>query len=148
MFNPPAQLSWNVARVIARLLADLIVVIHLAFVAFVAAGAILVLRWPRLAWVHLPAAAWGAAIEFAGWICPLTPLENWLRLRGGAAGYRGGFVEHYIIPVLYPGNLTRGVQIALGTAVVVVNVGAYGWLVYRARSRARGREVDATDVQG
>ncbi len=133
---------------IARLLADLIVVIHLAFVVFVAAGALLVLRWPRLAWVHVPAAAWGALIEFAGWICPLTPLENWLRLHGGAAGYRGGFVEHYIIPVLYPGSLTRGLQIALGMAVVVVNVSVYGWLIYRGRSRTRRKEVDGTDVQG
>lgn len=129
-----------------RLLADLIVVLHLAFVLFVAAGALLVLRWPRLTWIHLPAAAWGALIEFAGWICPLTPLENWLRLRGGAAGYRGGFVEHYIIPVLYPGNLTRVMQLALGAAVVAINVAAYGWLIRRVR--ARRQEEGGTDVQG
>src|SRR5512140_595474 len=105
-----------------RLLADVIVVIHFGFVLFVVFGAILVLRTPRLAWAHLPAAAWGALIEFAGWICPLTPLEVALRRRGGnaAGGYSGGFIEHYLIPVLYPGGLTRGIQVTLGVVVLAV----------------------------
>src|SRR5512144_911769 len=97
-------------------LADLVVVIHFAFVLFVVLGAFLVLRWPRLAWVHLPAAVWGVLIEYAGWICPLTPLEHWLRRAAGESGYEGGFVEHYIIPVLYPLGLTRMTQWVLGTA--------------------------------
>jgi hypothetical protein len=90
-----------------RLLADLVVVVHLGFVAFVVAGGLLVLRWPRLAWAHLPCAVWGALIEFAGWVCPLTPLENDLRRLGGEAGYEGGFVERYLTSVLYPHGLTR-----------------------------------------
>jgi hypothetical protein len=116
-----------------RALADLTVLVHFAFVLFVVGGAFLVLRWRRLAWVHVPAAIWGALIEFAGWICPLTPLENQLRALGGSAGYGGGFVEHYIIPVLYPGGLTREVQILLGTIVITINMGIYGWLLIRRR---------------
>ncbi len=130
-----------------RLLADFVVLVHFAFVVFVVAGALLVIRWRRLAWIHIPVAAWGALIEFGGWICPLTPLENWLRRQGGAAGFSGGFVEHYIIPVLYPGNLTRGTQIALGIAVLTLNGGIYGWLLWRRRGGV-GKERDATDVQG
>jgi len=121
-----------------RLLADLVVLVHFAFVIFVIAGAFLALRWPRIAWVHVPAFAWGALIEFAGWICPLTPLENWLRVKSGAAAYGGGFVEHYVIPVLYPGNLTRTMQITLGVVVLLLNVSVYGWLLLR-RARAKGR---------
>ncbi len=119
-----------------RALADLVVIAHFVFVAFAVAGALLVLRWRRVAWAHVPTVMWAALIEFAGWVCPLTPLENWLRLRGGASGYQGGFVEHYIMPVLYPGGLTRGVQIALGILVLLINVVIYGWLIYR---RARGK---------
>ena len=116
-----------------RTLADLTVLVHFAFVLFVVGGAFLVLRWKRLAWVHVPAAMWGALIEFAGWICPLTPLENRLRVLGGSAGYRGSFVEHYVIPVLYPGGLTREVQILLGMTVIVINIGVYGWLLVQRR---------------
>jgi len=114
-------------------LADLVVAIHLVFVIFVVVGALLVLRWPRLAWVHVPAAIWGVLIEYGGWICPLTPLENWLRRTAGQASYQGGFVEHYIIPALYPLGLTRATQWALGTIVLVVNVGVYGALLDRRR---------------
>jgi len=120
---------------IYRTLADLVVVIHLAFVIFAVAGAFLVLRWRRLAWVHIPAAIWAALIEFAGWICPLTPLENRLRMLAGGGGYQGGFVEHYIVPILYPGTLTRGLQIALGLLVLVINAGVYGWLIVHRRKR-------------
>jgi hypothetical protein len=108
---------------------------HLAFVVFVVGGGLLVLRWPRLAWVHLPAALWGALIEFAGWICPLTPLENWLRRRAGVSDYAGGFVEHYVLPVLYPVGLTRGLQVGLGVAVILLNLVIYGWIFHRRSSR-------------
>lgn len=119
---------------IARALADLLVVVHLAFVLFVVLGGFLAIRRPRVAWVHLPCAAWGALISFAGWVCPLTPLENALRRAGGEAGYGGGFVAHYLLPVLYPYGLTRGVQVALGALVVAVNAVAYV-LVLRRRRR-------------
>ena len=114
-------------------LADLVVTVHVLFVVFVVLGGLLALRWPRAAWLHLPAAVWGALIEFAGWICPLTPLELWLRGLAGQAGYGGGFIEHYMLPVLYPAGLTRGVQVVLGVFVVGVNVVVY-WLVLRRRA--------------
>jgi hypothetical protein len=123
--------------VIAQLLADVVVVLHLGFVVFVVAGGLLVARWPRLAWAHVPAVVWGAAIEFAGGVCPLTPLENILRRRGGAAGYAGGFVEHYILPVLYPAALAREAQWGLGAGVVLVNAAVYARVIVR-RLRARG----------
>ena len=116
-----------------RLAADLVVAAHLLFVVFVIGGGFLVWRWRNLAWAHAPAAVWGALIELAGWICPLTPLENALRQRAGDAGYAGGFVEHYVIPVVYPAGLTPTVQIVLGVGVIVVNVIAYGLLVARRR---------------
>ncbi len=115
-----------------RLLADIVVVIHLGFVLFAVLGAILLFRWPGVIWVHLPAAAWAAGIEFFGWICPLTPLEIRLRRLGGEAGYVGGFVEHYIWPMLYPAALTRGVQIALGALVVGINLLIY-WRFFAMR---------------
>ena len=117
-------------------LAEVIVVLHFCFVLFVLFGGALALRWPKVVWVHLPAAAWGALISFAGWICPLTPLEKWLRRQGGAAGYEGGFVEHYILPVLYPRGLTHEVQIALGLIVILLNVFIYRH-VYRQFRRRR-----------
>ena len=110
------------------LLADLVVILHLSFVLFVVFGGLLVLRWPRLAWVHLPAAAWGAAVEFAGGICPLTPLEQWLRVEGGGLGYGSDFIERYVLPVLYPAGLTHNVQLVLGIVVVVINAAVYGWV--------------------
>jgi hypothetical protein len=116
------------------LFADLVVVVHFAFVVFVVLGGLLVLRWPKVAYLHIPAAVWGAAIEFAGWICPLTPLEHWLRGRGGGATYSGGFIEHYILPLLYPSALTRTIQILLGLLVLVVNLLVY-WYVIRRRIR-------------
>lgn len=113
------------------LLADLVVIAHFGFVLFAVLGGLLVIRRPRIAWLHVPAVVWAALIEFAGWVCPLTPLENWLRMRSGAAGYRTGFIEHYVLPLLYPAGLTRGVQIVLGVLVLVVNVSIYGWLLTR-----------------
>ncbi len=121
---------------IYRLLADGLVLIHLAFVVFVVAGGLLVLWRPSLRWVHLPAAAWGALIEFTGWICPLTPWEVALRQKAGETGYTGGFVEHYLLPVLYPEGLTLGVQIMLGFLVIGVNAVIYAF-VWRRGSRAR-----------
>jgi hypothetical protein len=119
------------------LLADLTVLLHLAFVVFVMLGGLLVLRWPRAAWVHLAAVAWGAWIEFAGWICPLTPLENWLRARAGDATYTSSFVDRYLIPVLYPASLSREVQYLLGGLVLLVNAIIYAVVVRRASSTAR-----------
>jgi len=113
------------------ILADTLVIMHLLFVAFVMAGGFLLVRWPKLVWLHLPAAAWGAIIEFTGWICPLTPLENQLRILGGGSAYSGGFVEHYLLPILYPENLTLQIQQVLGGVVVGVNLVAYA-LAYRA----------------
>jgi len=122
-----------------RVLADIVVVLHLLFIVFVLAGGLLVLRWPRLAWLHLPCAAWGALIEFTGWVCPLTPLENRLRLRAGQEGYEGGFVEQYIIPVVYPPGLTPELQVAIGLIVIALNGVFYGLLLRRWRRRRRAR---------
>lgn len=110
---------------IYRVLADLVLALHLGFVLFVILGGLLVVRWPLLAWVHIPAVVWGVLIEYMGWICPLTPLENSFRVRGGQAGYSGGFIEHYIQPLLYPNGLTRGTQLVLGSVVLLLNVAAY-----------------------
>src|SRR5258708_6207146 len=114
-----------------RWAADAVLVVHFAFVLFVILGALLVLRWPRLAWVHVPVALYGALIEFAGFICPLTPLEQWLRHRGGEAGYAGGFVEHYIVAALYPAGLTRPIQLGLGLFVLVFNAVIYATVLRR-----------------
>lgn len=113
-------------------LADLVLIVHLAFVVFVVVGAFLVLRWPRLAWLHVPAAIWGVFIEFSGRICPLTPLENSLRTRGGEAGYSGGFIDHYLTSLIYPDGLTRTAQFIIGTVLLVLNLLVYGLLARRA----------------
>lgn len=119
---------------VSHILANAVVLVHIGFVLFVVLGGFLVLRWRRLAWLHLPAAAWGALIEFSGWVCPLTPLELWLRRLGGGDVYAGGFVEHYLLPALYPAALTRNVQLALGIGVIAVNVIAYAIVWRRNRS--------------
>lgn len=116
-----------------KALADLVVLIHLLFIAFAVLGAALAFRWRWVPWVHLPAAAWGAVIEFMGWYCPLTPLENSLRRAGGEMGYSQGFIERYIIPLMYPGDLTRELQIALGCIVVGVNLAIYFFVWRQAR---------------
>ena len=120
-----------------RLLADLVLVVHLLFIAFVVAGGFAAVRWPRLAWAHVPCFAWGALIEFAGRICPLTPLEVRLRIASGQAGYSGGFIERYLLPIIYPGALNREIQIWLGLSVLALNAVAYAWLLRRLRRRAR-----------
>ena len=119
-----------------KLLADALVLLHVAFVAFVMLGALLVAWRPRLAWLHLPAAAWGVLVEAFGWTCPLTPWEQGLRRAGGQAAYAGGFVDHYVLPVLYPAGLTRDVQMVLAVLVVGVNVVLYAWALRRAHARA------------
>ncbi len=120
------------------LLADLVVGLHFAFLLFVVLGGLLALRWPRIAWLHLPAVVWGALIEWRGWICPLTPLEMALRRRAGEAGYEGGFIEHYVVPVLYPPGLTREIQLGLAVGVVALNAVVY-WIVLRRRRGRRDR---------
>ena len=121
---------------IYRILADALVAFHLAFVTFVCLGGLLVLRWPRMIWLHLPAAFWGAIVEWTQTVCPLTPLENHLRHLGGQAGYSGGFIEHHITHVLYPEGLSQSIQIALGVFVVLLNVTVY-ILVFLRRRRWR-----------
>jgi hypothetical protein len=117
-------------------LADAIVLLHVLFVAFVVAGGVLVLHRRRVAWLHLPAVAWGVFIEFSGGICPLTPLENELRRRGGGVTYEASCVEHYVIPVLYPSALTREVQWLIGVAVIVINVAVYTFVFVRRQNGA------------
>jgi hypothetical protein len=117
-------------------LADAVLVLHFTFVLFVAFGGFLVLRWPRLAWLHVPVFVWGALIELTGGTCPLTPLEVALRQRAGEAGYTGGFIEHYLTSLIYPGGLTRTIQVALGVAVLAVN----GLVYARLRARLRRSE--------
>ncbi len=112
-----------------HLLADTILVIHFAFIIFVVLGGIFAIWWRKVIRLHIPAVTWGALIEFAGWTCPLTPLENRLRVKGGQAGYPGGFIEEYILPVIYPAGLTREVQVILGLLVITVNLVIY-WKIF------------------
>lgn len=117
-----------------RLLADLILVLHAAFVAFALFGGLLLLRRPRVVWLHLPALGWGVLVQWADWICPLTPLENRFRLLGGEAGYEGGFIEHYIMLLLYPDALTLELRYLLGAVLLGVNAAVYGHLIFRKRA--------------
>ncbi len=122
------------------LLADALVVLHFAFIVFVVLGALTVYRWPKMVWAHIPCALWGAWIEITGGICPLTPIEFRFRRMGGTEGYAGGFIEHYLVPIIYPSGLTRADQLLLGALVVAVNLTAYGFLLWRRRS---GRPADS-----
>jgi hypothetical protein len=131
--QPVSARSRRTSNDMYHVLADSIVVVHLAFVVFVLFGGLLVFWKPRIAWAHVPAVAWGTWIEFAGWICPLTPLENWLRAQGGGTAYTSSFVDRYLMPVLYPPALTREVQWALGGAVVIVNAVIYTILIRGGR---------------
>ncbi len=118
-------------------LADMVVVLHLIFILLVIFGGLLLLRWPKLVWLHLTAFCWGVATETFGWICPLTPLENWLRLKSAeSATYATGFVEHYLVPVIYPQALTRELQLLLALMLIVVNILVYS-LVIRVRKKRR-----------
>lgn len=118
---------------IPSLLADLVVILHLSFILFVILGGLLVLwrRW--VMWLHLPAAAWGAWVSAAGWICPLTPFENWLRAHAGEVRYTGDFASHYIMPLVYPEGLTRELQVVIAVIVLVVNAGVYAVVIRRGR---------------
>ena len=118
-----------------RLLADLMVLAHALFVLFVVCGGLAVLRWPRLTWLHLPAAAWGAVVEFEGWICPLTYVENYFRRLGGDRSYDVSFIEYYLEPILYPSGLTSRSQVVMGPGVVGINAVIYA-LLWRKRSRS------------
>ena len=121
-------------------LADLVLVLHGFFVLFVLLGGFLVLWKSSVAWYHIPAVFWAANIEFFGWICPLTPLENMLRERGGVSGYDTGFVEHYIVPILYPVSLTRQMQVGFGLIILSVNIGIYFTAWNRMRKAGRDQE--------
>jgi hypothetical protein len=125
-----------------RWLADVVLFVHLAFIAFATFGALAVWRWPRLAWLHLPALAWAAYVVLAGEICPLTPLENALRHAAGEAGYPESFIDHYLLPLIYPdavqGEVGRGVQALLGIGLLVLNVAAYAALLMRRRAPRPG----------
>lgn len=121
-----------------RFLADAVLLVHLGFILFVVFGALLVARWPRLLPVHLAAAAWGFGIEVLGAICPLTHAENRMRLLAGESGYGGGFIDHYLLPLIYPGEMTRALQIGLAAGVLVINAVLYAW-IYRRRARAAPR---------
>jgi len=121
------------------LLADLVLIVHLVFVVFVLWGGLLVLKWRWIAWLHLPAAVWGAVVEFTRWICPLTPLENRLREQGGEASYRSDFIAEHLLPLLYPEELTRDLQLLLGTGVVVLNAAVY-WGLWQMQMRRVSRK--------
>jgi hypothetical protein len=123
------------------LLAALLVVAHLAFIVFVVLGGLLALRWPRLAWLHLPAVAWAAYIEVTGGVCPLTPLENQWRARAGLNAYSGDFIAQYVFPAMYPEGLTLEAQFVLGVLVVAVNLGIYAWVLSTLGKRQRRRSV-------
>ncbi len=119
-----------------RMAADALVVIHLGFILFVMLGGLLLLRWPSLIWLHVPAVAWGVIVECLHLGCPLTPWENQMRRMAGQAGYEGGFIEHYLIPLIYPAGLTPQIQLWLGAIVVLVNLVVYAWLIWRWRNKA------------
>ena len=114
-----------------RLLTNLVILTHVLYVVFVMIGGFLAWRWREVAWLHIPAAAWGVAIEFGGWVCPLTPIENYFRARAGVAGYSGGFLDYYLTPLLYPAGLTFPRQAVLGALALAVNLLAYGVLIRR-----------------
>lgn len=118
-----------------RIAADALVAVHFGFICFVILGGLLAIRWKWVILFHLPAVIWGMLIEFRGWICPLTPWENQLREAAGQSGYEGGFIEHYLLAVMYPDGLTRNVQIVLGLIVLAINASVYGWLVLKWRGR-------------
>ena len=122
-----------------RLVADLVLLVHFAFIILVVAGGLLVLRYRWFAWVHIPAACWGAFVELSGRLCPLTTMENYFRLRAGEEGYAVSFMEQYVLPVIYPAGLTRGIQLFLAGAVIAVNAIIYATILLRRRSAGDNR---------
>ena len=133
----------TLAAMLYRLLADLVVLLHLVFILFALFGGLAAIRRPRIAWLHLPALAWAVTVEAAGWICPLTPLERHLRIAAGQTAYAGGFVEHYLVPILYPGSLTRADQVLLALALLLFNGVVYGAGRRRRRDRRPGGRAPA-----
>lgn len=127
---------------LARLAADFLVLIHLSFILFVVLGGLLVLRWPPVAWIHLPAAAWGAWIEFAQGVCPLTPLEKSFREQAGQASYDGGFIEEYVIPVIYPPGYSPEIANILGLLVLIINLLIYALVIWRHLTGRSGERPD------
>ena len=130
---------------LARVLADLVLVLHLAFVLFIILGGLLALRWRALLYVHLPTLVWGVLVQCFFFICPLTALENWLRRLGGQAGYEGGFIEHYILMLLYP-RISYSFQAMLGLVLIIINLVVYSYL-FRHRTRGRGIHTGARAAQ-
>jgi hypothetical protein len=124
---------------IYSLAADMVVMVHFAFILFVIGGGLLVLKWPKAAIVHIPCAAWGAVVVLGGWVCPLTPLEQHLRALAGGTGYTGGFIDNYIMPLIYPPGLTRTVQVILGVIVLTANLGLYRWVFKRRADKHKAR---------
>ena len=116
-----------------RILADIVIAAHLGFVVFTVLGGLLVFKWRRVAWFHIPAALWGMMVEFAGWVCPLTWVEQWLYLKMDQSGYSSGFVEKYLIPILYPESLSRPIQIFLGSLVLGINAAIY-WRIFHTKA--------------
>lgn len=113
------------------ILVQIIILLHLFFILFVPLGGLLTFRRKWWAIIHIPAFIWGVLISFGDWICPLTPLENWLRIKGGESGFQGGFIEHYLLPVIYPHTMTRGLQMTIGITVLILNLVVYGVLISR-----------------
>jgi len=124
---------------IAGFTADMIVLVHLGFIVFVALGGFLVIKWHNIAFLHIPCALWGVLIAFGGWICPLTPLEMHFRKLAGIAGYDGGFIDHYVMPIVYPAGLTRGMQIAFGVTILAVNLIVYARVLVNRTKQGNGR---------
>ena len=120
---------------IYKLSADCVLLLHFGFIIFVVFGGLLAIKNAKWAWLHVPAAAWAGLVEFAGWFCPLTPLENWLRFKTGSGVYQDSFIAHYLLPLIYPAELTRGVQIILGAGVVLISLLVYSFVFYK---RIRG----------
>jgi len=116
-----------------QVLADVTLVVHFLFILFVVAGGLLVLRWRRVMWFHLVCVTWGVLLELGQWVCPLTPLENWARMRAGDDAYTGDFIEHYLLPVVYPSGLTPALQVRLGLALLAFNLLVYGVVWWRRR---------------
>ncbi len=123
-----------------QIAAELVLVLHLAFVVFCVVGGFVVLRWPRWAWLHLPCVVWAAVMNAAGWVCPLTPLEKWFLRRAGGTGYEGGFLDHYLVPMIYSQEALGQTGLSVAIGVALWNAGVYGWLLYRWR---RGRSARA-----
>ncbi len=116
-----------------QIAAELVLILHLGFIGFVIAGGVAVRWWPRIAWLHAPLFVWGSVVNLAGWVCPLTPLENQLRRLAGESGYPGSFIEQYVAPVVYPAGMTSDLALAAGVSLLVWNVAVYAW-AFRVRA--------------